>query len=147
MGGAPGLRPIGAAKGDLHSRQLWIDQDRLLFVRMLQPNGADSAKTDDVHFDNYKLEPHGWMSETVIETTDGKLTLKEVYANVRINAASTRRCSCRRHKARRIATSMRVARFALILLPALRRLAHSRAVRATTLSAGFHSLRSRSPRG
>lgn len=77
---------IGAAKGDLHSRQLWIDQDRLLFVRMLQPNGADSAKTDDVHFDNYKLEPHGWMSETVIETTDGKLTLKEVYANVRINA-------------------------------------------------------------
>jgi hypothetical protein len=77
---------IGAAKGDLHSRQLWIDQDRLLFMRLLQPNDQDSTKTDDVHFDNYKLEPHGWMSETVIETTDGKLTLREEYANVHVNA-------------------------------------------------------------
>ena len=77
---------IGAAKGDLHSRQLWIDQDRLLFVRLLEPNAKDSAQTDEYRFDNYKLEPHGWLSETVIGTTNGKVTLKEEYANVHINA-------------------------------------------------------------
>jgi outer membrane lipoprotein-sorting protein len=76
---------IGAPKGDLHTRQLWIDRDRLLFVRLVQPNAKDSTKTDEYRFDNYKLEPHGWMSETVIGMSGGKVTLKEEYSNVHIN--------------------------------------------------------------
>jgi hypothetical protein len=77
---------IGAPKGDLHTRQLWIDRDRLLFVRVLEPNAKDSTQADEYRFDNYKLEPHGWISETVIGMTAGKITLKEDYSNVRINA-------------------------------------------------------------
>lgn len=77
---------IGAAKGDLHSAQLWIDRDRMLFVRALEPDASDSTKTDEYRFDNYKLEPGGWISETVIGMTAGKVTLREEYANVRINA-------------------------------------------------------------
>lgn len=77
---------IGAAKGDLRSRQLWIDRDRLLFLRALQPDGRDSAKTDDYRFDNYKHEPGGWISETVLELTDGKVVFHEEYRDVHINA-------------------------------------------------------------
>jgi outer membrane lipoprotein-sorting protein len=77
---------IGAAKGDLRSRQLWIDRDRLLFLRALQPDGRDSAKTDDYRFDNYKHEPGGWISETVLELVDGKVVFHEEYRDVRINA-------------------------------------------------------------
>jgi outer membrane lipoprotein-sorting protein len=77
---------IGAAKGDLRARQLWIDRDRLLFLRALQPDARDSAKTDDYRFDNYKHEPGGWISETVLELVDGKDVFHEEYRDVRINA-------------------------------------------------------------
>lgn len=76
---------IGAAKGDLHSPQLWIDQDRLLFLRALKPDPADSTKTLEYRFDNYKLEPDGWLSETVLELRDGKQFFREDYSNVRMN--------------------------------------------------------------
>jgi hypothetical protein len=76
---------IGAAKGDLHSPQLWIDQDRLLFLRALKPDPADSTKTLEYRFDNYKLEPEGWLSETVLELRDGKQFFREDYGNVRMN--------------------------------------------------------------
>jgi outer membrane lipoprotein-sorting protein len=77
---------IGAAKGDLRSRQLWIDRDRLFFLRALQPDARDSAKTDDYRFDNYKHEPGGWISETVLELLDGKVVFHEEYRDVRVNA-------------------------------------------------------------
>lgn len=76
---------IGAPAGDLHSRQLWIDRDRLLFVRGLEPDDADSTKTDEYRFDNYTLLPDGWLSETVLMSTDGKLIQKEEYRNVQMN--------------------------------------------------------------
>jgi outer membrane lipoprotein-sorting protein len=77
---------IGAAKGDLRSRQLWIDRDSLLFRRALQPDAGDSTKTDDYRFDNYKHEPGGLISETVLELLDGKVVFDEEYRDVRINA-------------------------------------------------------------
>jgi outer membrane lipoprotein-sorting protein len=77
---------IGAAAGDLHSPQLWIDRDRLLFLRALEPNEQDSTKTDEYRFDNYTLLPDGWLSETVIMSTDGKVMQKEEYRGVQMNA-------------------------------------------------------------
>lgn len=76
---------IGAAKGDLHSPQLWIDQDRLLFLRALKPDPTDTTKTLEYRFDNYKLEADGWLSETVLELRDGKQFFREDYANVQMN--------------------------------------------------------------
>ena len=48
---------IGAAAGDLHSHQLWIDKERLLFVRGIQPDDRDSTRTTDFRFDNYVKVP------------------------------------------------------------------------------------------
>jgi outer membrane lipoprotein-sorting protein len=74
---------IGAAAGDLHSKQLWIDQDRLLFVRALSPAGKDSTKTADTRFEDYAHLPDGgWLSKKVEFFVDGKLNQREEYSNI-----------------------------------------------------------------
>ena len=78
---------IGAAAGDLHSHQLWIDKDRLLFVRSIEPDDRDSTKTLDIRFDNYVKVGGGWLSERVEIYRDGKLVQREEYSDVRTNEA------------------------------------------------------------
>jgi len=63
---------IGAAKGDLHAPQLWIDRDRLLFLRAFAPNTRDNTKTDEYRFEDYTLQPGGWMPRRVVKLTDGR---------------------------------------------------------------------------
>jgi len=36
---------VGADKGDLKSPQFWVDKERLLFVRLIQPARADASKS------------------------------------------------------------------------------------------------------
>jgi hypothetical protein len=67
------------------TRQLWIDKDRLLFVRAVQPSDGDSTKIEDFRFDNYVQVPSGWVSETVETYVDGKIIQREEYYDVRVN--------------------------------------------------------------
>jgi hypothetical protein len=78
---------IGAAAGDTTSRQIWIDKDRLLFVRALGPaNGKDSTKTNDTRFEDYVQMPGGgWLSEKVEFYRDGLLRQQEDYSDVQTN--------------------------------------------------------------
>ena len=76
---------IGAPAGDVHSHQLWIDKDRLLFVRSIEPDDRDSTKTLDIRFDNYVKVGGGWLSERVEIYRDGKLVQREEYSDVRTN--------------------------------------------------------------
>jgi outer membrane lipoprotein-sorting protein len=77
---------IGAAAGDTTSPQLWIDKDRLLFVRALSPAGKDNPKTADTRFDQYVRMPGGgWLSERVEFYVDGQLRQREEYSDVRTN--------------------------------------------------------------
>lgn len=76
---------IGAAAGDLRSRQLWIDKERLLFVRGIEPDERDATKTVDMRFDNYVKIPAGWLSERVEVYSDGKLVQLEEYSDARTN--------------------------------------------------------------
>jgi len=77
---------IGAAAGDLRSHQLWIDKERLLFVRSIEPDDRDTTKTVDIRFDDYvKMTGGGWLSERVEIYRDGKLVQREEYSDVRTN--------------------------------------------------------------
>jgi outer membrane lipoprotein-sorting protein len=76
---------IGAPAGDLHSHQLWIDKERLLFMRDIQPDDRDTTKTLDIRFDNYVKVPGGWLSERVELYSGGKLMQSEEYRDVRTN--------------------------------------------------------------
>jgi hypothetical protein len=76
---------IGAGAGDLHSNQLWIEKNRLLFVRAIQPDLRDTSKVGDYRFENYVRVPGGWLSETVETFFNGRLTQREEYFNVKTN--------------------------------------------------------------
>jgi hypothetical protein len=78
---------IGAPRGDLRSRQLWIDKDRLVFVRLLQPAAGDSTKTQEIRFDDYTRVPGGWVSTQVSMYTGTALAQREQYHDVRTNPA------------------------------------------------------------
>lgn len=74
---------VGAAKGDLHSKQFWVDKERLLFVRLLEPSRGDSTKMDDTRFDDYRPLGGGWISALVESYSGGKLVQKEEYSDIK----------------------------------------------------------------
>ncbi len=76
---------VGADTGDEHSAQFWVDQERLLFVRLLQPAGPGSESTQEIQFNEYEPLGGGWIAPEVVFMTDGNLTLREVYRNMRAN--------------------------------------------------------------
>src|SRR5215469_17174330 len=52
---------VGAEKGDLKSRQFWVDKDGLLFVRLFQPDRADDKKIEDIRFTAYRPLAGAWV--------------------------------------------------------------------------------------
>jgi hypothetical protein len=77
---------IGGSRGNVRARQLWIDKERLLFVRAVQPAGGDTTKFLDFRFDDYVQVPSGWVSEHVETYLDGRIVQREDYSDVRPNA-------------------------------------------------------------
>ena len=77
---------VGAAEGDWTSKQFWVDEERLLFVRLLQQTTLQTGpRSDDIRFQKYVAHGGGWVAEEVVMLSDGKPRLHEEYANVRIN--------------------------------------------------------------
>jgi hypothetical protein len=78
---------VGGAPGDLHSKQFWVDAERLVFVRSLEPAPGDSTKTMQIVFDDYRPLGRGWIAAKVEVTVDGQLVQREVYSNIRSDTA------------------------------------------------------------
>lgn len=76
---------IGAKKGDLKSRQFWVEKGRLLFVRLIQPDSRDTTKIDDDRFGDYRRLPVGWISARVDFYRGGVDAFIEKYANIKEN--------------------------------------------------------------
>jgi hypothetical protein len=77
---------VGAVNGDTSSKQFWIDAERLLFVRLLE-TVTTQAGPRRLEYRFLKYVPHGdaWVSEEVVGLRDGKPSLHEVYANVKVD--------------------------------------------------------------
>lgn len=78
---------VGADSADLHSPQFWVDRERLLFVRLLEPQAQDSSKTSDIRFDDYRPLGQGWISPTVVFLVDGKEVMREEYFDMTADPA------------------------------------------------------------
>lgn len=76
---------VGAEKGDTKSPQFWIDKDRLLFVRLLQPARANPADTDDIRFVNYQPLAGTWIAARVEIWNGEKLIFTEDYSDIKAN--------------------------------------------------------------
>ncbi|WP_439882469.1 outer membrane lipoprotein-sorting protein [Pontibacter sp. MBLB2868] len=66
--------------------QFWVDKERLYVVRVLtNPKGTPR----DVEMNNYQLIDNNWVATDIVFKTDGKLTLKEEYFNIRFPKKSS----------------------------------------------------------
>jgi outer membrane lipoprotein-sorting protein len=77
---------VGAAKGDLKSKQFWIEKKRLLFVRLIAPDELDATKVHDTRFRDYRKLSPGWISARVEFYVAGKNTFNEDYFAIKANA-------------------------------------------------------------
>jgi hypothetical protein len=78
---------VGAAAGDLRSRQFWIDRDRLVFVRMIEPSRRDTTKTAEVRFNRYYQVGEAWVAPEVEFLTDGARDFLEEYTEIKTGMA------------------------------------------------------------
>ena len=78
---------VGAKPGDLHTRQFWVDKERLVFVRMLGPGGQDTTRTADTRFNKYVPLAGGWVSPEVEFLVDGQRLFLEEYHDIQANVA------------------------------------------------------------
>ena len=76
---------VGAEKGDLKSRQFWVEKDTLLFVREIEPARGDPAKLDDIRFVRYEPLAGGWIAAGVEVYSDGKKVFSEDYSEIQAN--------------------------------------------------------------
>jgi outer membrane lipoprotein-sorting protein len=76
---------VGAEKGDEKSKQFWIEKDRLLFVRLLQPDEKEPAKIDDTRFTDYRQFAPGYVAARVEFLSDGKNIFSEIYSDIKVN--------------------------------------------------------------
>ena len=76
---------VGADKGDLKSKQFWIEKKRLLFVRMIEPDRHDATKTADTRFVDYRKTSPGWVAAGVEMYVDGKEVFSEEYSDIQVN--------------------------------------------------------------
>lgn len=76
---------VGADKGDLKSRQFWIDKDSLLFFRLFQPDRTDPSKTEEIRFVDYRPQAGGWVADRVEMLVEDKIVFTEDYSDVKVN--------------------------------------------------------------
>ena len=71
---------IGAAAGDTASKQAWIEADRLLFVRMIDPQPQGPAP--QIWFLNYQRAGRAWIAPEVEVRVGGRRVFHEVYSDI-----------------------------------------------------------------
>jgi hypothetical protein len=74
---------VGADSGDLRTKQFWVDQERLVFVRSLELVGRETKVVSEIQFNRYRPLGQGWIAPEVQMFRDGKLVMKEEYEQVR----------------------------------------------------------------
>jgi hypothetical protein len=76
---------VGADKGDLQSRQFWVEKDTLLFVREMEPARSDPKKVDDIRFTDYRKLAGAWVAARVEVHVDDKTVFSEEYSDIEAN--------------------------------------------------------------
>jgi outer membrane lipoprotein-sorting protein len=80
---------VGADKGDMKSKQFWVEKDSLLFVRIIESTRKEPEKLSDVRFVDYRKLAGAWIAARVEvhSEVDGKLALvfSEDYTDIQAN--------------------------------------------------------------
>ncbi len=79
---------VGAEKGDTTTNQFWIEQKRLLFVRLLQAHKSQKNPSGppnllDITFENYHPLAKAWVAPRCVIKVNGKEVQREEYRDIR----------------------------------------------------------------
>jgi hypothetical protein len=75
---------VGARQGDPKRKQFWVDADRLLLWRVLEPwLPADTVNVREIRFQDYKEHGGGWVAEEVDFLRNGTRYFFEKYRDVK----------------------------------------------------------------
>lgn len=75
---------VGARQGDLKRKQFWVDADRLLLWRVIEPwLATDTVNVREIRFQDYKQHGAGWVAEEVDFLRNGTRYFFEKYRDVR----------------------------------------------------------------
>jgi hypothetical protein len=73
---------VGADKGDVSSKQFWVEVRRLLCVRVIQPDTRKPGSLADIRFLDYRQQPRGWIAARIEVRHDDQLVFSEEYSNI-----------------------------------------------------------------
>jgi outer membrane lipoprotein-sorting protein len=76
---------VGADKGDLKSKQFWVEKKRQLFVRLFEPAPTDPNRAQEVRFEDYRELSGGWIAARVVVFADDKKVFSEEYSDIQAN--------------------------------------------------------------
>lgn len=76
---------VGVTQGDSTSKQFWIDQERLVYVRSREPAVQKPGVTSEVQFNKYVRLGPGWIETEVLMLEDGKVVVREEYRDLKAN--------------------------------------------------------------
>lgn len=76
---------VGAVPGDLKSKQFWVDAQRLLFVRLIDPSLMSGGDGTEAVFSGYRRLDGGWIATVVTVDRNNKVLFHEKYADIRAN--------------------------------------------------------------
>jgi outer membrane lipoprotein-sorting protein len=76
---------VGAEKGNLKAKQFWVDKNRGLFMRLLEPTQSDPNKFQDIRFEDYREMAGGWVAARVEVHVDDKMVFSEDYSDILTN--------------------------------------------------------------
>jgi hypothetical protein len=79
---------VGADKGDTTSNQFWIEQKRLLFVRLIEShksakNPSGPPNLLDITFENYQPLGKAWVAPRCVIKVNGKEMQREEYRDIK----------------------------------------------------------------
>lgn len=76
---------VGAQAGDTASKQFWVDAERLVFVRLLEPDPQNPNVTMETQFNKYIEVDGGWIETEVLFRVGGKMKGEEYYRDIHVN--------------------------------------------------------------
>jgi hypothetical protein len=76
---------VGAVAGDSTSPQFWIDKERLIFVRSLEPSQKTPSTMLDTRFQKYRKMGGGWLELEVLFLAGGEVKMREEYTEPKID--------------------------------------------------------------
>jgi hypothetical protein len=73
---------VGAMKGDSASTQFWVDKERLLVLRIMQPDRKNPAKSSDIRFLDFRNQKRGVIAARIDVYQESRLVMSEEYSAI-----------------------------------------------------------------